>query len=206
MTDPVDGKVSAVPDISHRLDCTQTIRSRHLVNIPKVQILLIRQIAKRRRIHLLLMHLPLQPTRPIQPLQPISLLILPRQQKPQHEHNRNLQQMRHNHAPDAQDIRRRLLRPVEERPGDVAHAVAQEETRAVDHLLGVAGRVGGLERQQQHEGRVDRRRQVVADETAGAVVLRDVAEAERAGDVGQEEGDEEETSVVGGEESVQVDA
>lgn len=63
--------------------------------------------------------------------------------------------MREDHAPDAERVCGRLARLVEERAGDVAHAVAEEEHGVRHDFLGVPGRVGRLQGEEQDEGGVD---------------------------------------------------
>lgn len=112
----------------------------------------------------------------------------------------------HNHTPDPQLIPRRLVRLVEERARDVARTVTQEQHGVGDDLLGVAGRVGDLQRQDQHKRGIVRARQEIADVAAGALRIRDEPESKRARDVGEKEEQHEAASVVVGESVVEVHA
>lgn len=104
------------------------LTSTHLVleNVPKVQVLLVRQIVERRCIQIPLpggcctfIDLPIITQ---DPLDPVSTAVLLPQQEPQGQQQRHLREMRHNHRPHAQGIRGRLSSLVEERSCDVACA------------------------------------------------------------------------------------
>lgn len=76
-----------------------------LIDIPKVQILLVRQITKRRLIQ--------PPFSTLAALNTIPSTILQRQSRPEDQHQGNFDEVRHDHGPDTQRVARRLVTLVE---------------------------------------------------------------------------------------------
>ena len=100
------------------------------IDVPKVQILLIRQIAKRSRIEITSLQPALHRT-----LNLISPLVLSRQDEAQSQDQNDFDQVRDDHAPDPEFVARGLRGEVEEGAGDVAGAVAEEEAGWESFLL-----------------------------------------------------------------------
>jgi hypothetical protein len=91
------------------------------VNVPKIQILPIRQIAKRSRIEITSLQPAFHRT-----LNLISPLVLSRQDEAQSQDQNDFDQVRDDHAPDPELVARGLRGEVEEGAGDVSGAVAEE--------------------------------------------------------------------------------
>ena len=121
------------------------------MRIPKENILLIRQIRKRRPLpplsNLLLAH-PRQ--HPI--LLPIQTIIPP----PQHQHHKAQHPQRNHNADLPTNIPRRLFTLKRLRAQDVPHRKAHKRQGVGRHLLAVARHVARVPRQQQHKRRAER--------------------------------------------------
>lgn len=103
-----------------------------LVYIPKIRVLPISHIRKRSRLQI-----PRLQTTLLLALQSISALVLPTQQYPEENDDTRFDQMRDDHAPDAELVVRFLRLQVEEWADDVTGAVSEEEDSVCEDFLGM---------------------------------------------------------------------